>query len=173
MTLKYSFAARLLHWVMALGLWATFLLGKYISGLEGFSLETIQYISTHKAIGFLLLLLVFVRLGFRIYQSRPPLMLTKTQAIAAKVGHNLLYFLMILTPLLGLIGSSYSGFSVPLFSEHIVVPTFTVADLDISKTLFWYHGISAMALILLSLGHIAFALWHHFIERDNSLSKML
>ena len=66
----YGFIARSFHWVMALIILGMVLLGFYMTDLD-FSPFKLSLYDWHKSFGTLVLMLVFLRLGWRLTAGKP------------------------------------------------------------------------------------------------------
>jgi len=165
-----------LHWLMALLLSALVLLGLYMTSLPdvGFDTWKIRLILYHKQLGVLALMLVTLRILWRIGSVLPRLVetLPEWQKVAARFVHLCFYALMLALPLTGWLMSSATGIPVS------VLGLFTLPDLvpyddrlfQVFVAAHWYLG---YALIVCMLAHIGAALRHQFLSRDNTLKKML
>ncbi|WP_428399639.1 cytochrome b [Marinobacter salarius] len=153
---RYGRVSRVLHWGMALLiLWqflsagAHFLLGD--TAVEEF------FWATHKPLGLLLFVLIFVRVLWALMNvSRRP----QSVNAAAKAGHIALYMLLVIVPGLALLrqygsGKSFEPFGIPLFSgfEGDETP-WMVAPGDL------LHSWLGWVLLAIILGHIFMVVWH-------------
>lgn len=139
----------------------------------------------HKSFGILVLLLALVRLVWRWTHTPPPLSKTMThfEKRAAHGMHVFLYAVMIILPLLGWLGVSASPLRMPtrifgLFTlPHLPIysdsASFDSSAGTIASTLFDMHAFVAYVAIALIILHIAAALKHHFIGKDDTLLRML
>ena len=158
---------------MAIGIWTAFILGRYVSNAESFTVQLVPLLVFHKSVGFVLFVLVCLRLSLWFGQKSPPIPLPRTHARIAKFGHALIYLFMISTPILGILGNSYSGFSLPVFSNQVAIPVFVSPDEEIASFLFFLHGFSAIVLIVLSIGHLCMALWNSYVTKIVPISRMI
>src|SRR5690606_37436923 len=88
---KFSLLARLLHWLMAVGIIAMLFIGV---GMVASVSERHQWLlQIHKPLGIALLVLVCLRLATRLYKGAPalPADLPVYQRLAALASHVLLY----------------------------------------------------------------------------------
>lgn len=153
---RYGSVTRMLHWGMAL-----LLCWQFVTTLVRVSLpDTALYDAiwpTHRSLGFLLLVLMLVRLGWAWANRtrRPPAV-----SAAARAGHLTLYGLLIVVPVLALLrqfgsGRAYTPFGIPVMSgfegERI---EWMVAAGNL------FHGGLGWTLLALILGHVAMAFWH-------------
>jgi cytochrome b561 len=178
----YSAVAITLHWLIALGILTNIALAWWFGTLKG--AEAIPPIQLHKSIGITVLLLTLIRIGWRLTHAAPALPDTMRpwEKWAANGTHFVLYLLMLGLPLSGWAMVSAS----PLIKVHPTVlygivhwPAFPLLPTDSDqlhdthKLLDKTHellGWIAYATITL---HVAAALKHHLIERDDVLSRMI
>lgn len=176
-SLRYGVPARLLHWLMALLIAIQLLVGVIMSYrgnvLDLWNATTDFLYSTHKSLGFLLLILLLVRFLIRMIAGAPPpeTDLPRWQIRVAAANHAGLYLLLLLVPLLGWFGTSLFP-ALEVFST-ISLPAISGPDRAASDTVFTLHGLAALLLALLIGLHVGAALHHHFIRRDGVLRRML
>lgn len=164
--------ARLLHWLMALMIIAMLFIG---AGMVASVSERHEWLlQLHKPLGVAILLLVIVRLVVRFTTRQPslPADLPGWQALAAKASHVLLYALMLVLPLLGWGMISAAGDPVML-SDSLQLPSILPADAPTFALLRKAHGYLAYLLFLTVLVHLAAALFHGWVRRDEVLDSML
>ncbi|WP_434604414.1 cytochrome b [Pseudomonas sp. R1-7] len=164
--------ARLLHWLMALMVIAMLFIGAGM--VASVSERHAWLLQLHKPLGIAILLLVILRLLVRFTTQVPPLPadLPGWQALAAKASHVLLYALMLVLPLLGWAMISAAGDPVML-SESLRLPSILPADAQTFALLRKAHGYLAYLLFLTVLVHLAAALFHGWVRRDEVLDSML
>jgi len=152
---KYSTLQIVLHWLIALLIIAAWLLSdgmgealrtRVQSGATGIEGNTI-----HVWLGGATFLLVLIRIVVRLIQGAPGPVPGGSELIekAGVWGHRLLYVLMVLTPALGA-ATWYGGIG---FTGEL-------------------HDLSSSALMLVALGHAVMAIYHQFILKDGTLSRM-
>jgi len=170
---RYTRTAIALHWLMALLLSGLFTVGVYMHDLP-LSPQKLKIYSWHKWAGVSLFLLVLVRLAWRIGHRPPalPEILPGWQKVAAHGLHFLLYLLMISIPLSGWLMSSAKGFQTVWFGV-LPLPDLIGKDRELGKILEEVHSILNFGLLTLVVAHAAAALKHHFVEKDDVLSRML
>lgn len=172
-TQRYTHTAIFLHWLVALGLIATFALGYYMEGLP-FSPNKLKLISWHKWAGMALLALAVVRLAWRLTHRAPalPAEMGPASRLAAHAGHLLLYGLMLAIPLTGWLASSAQGVPV-VWLGMWQLPDLIAKNQAVGGFLQDTHMVLNYSLLVVVVGHVAAALQHHFIKKDTVLARML
>lgn len=171
---RYGLVARALHWAIGL-----LLLGQIVAGFCAFefmakSAERSALIGVHKALGVVLLILVLVRIGWRI-NDRPPALpaaLPERERKLASGGHHLLYLLMLLMPVLGILIVAYAGGSTDVFGMF-TVPAFVGKDEALHDFFEDAHVWGAYALAAIIAVHAGAALWHKLVRKDGIAERML
>ena len=173
MTTQYTRTAKGLHWLMAILFFGLLALGFYMHDLP-LSPEKLQLYSWHKWAGVTAFLLVLVRLAWRIAHRPPalPASMPKLMQLAAHAGHLALYLLMLAIPLSGWLMSSAKGFQTVWFGI-LPIPDLLEKNKELGAQLAEVHEALAILFILTLLAHIAAALKHHFIDKDDILTRML
>ncbi|HLR86286.1 MAG TPA: cytochrome b [Wenzhouxiangella sp.] len=164
---RYGFAGRALHWGMALLLGVQFLSVLSRVLLKDTAIEAFLW-PLHKPNGFLLLVLVIVRIIWALasMKSRPPAVST-----FSKAGHAAMYALVLIIPTLALLrqygsGRAFSPFGLPLF------PGFEGRVEWMMKPASLFHGWLGWALLALIAGHVFMAFWHRGRGRSDVFRRM-
>ena len=170
---RYTRTAVFLHWLMALGLIGTFALGFYMEGLP-LSPNKLKLYAWHKWAGMSLLVLAVVRLAWRLSHRAPtlPNSMSAREQWLAHAGHWLLYLLMLAIPISGWLMSSAQGFQVVWFGV-VPLPDLVPRNETLGEVLRIVHVVLNYTLLITVIGHIAAALQHHFIKKDDVLTRML
>lgn len=169
---QYDAVTKGLHWLMALliiGLWGV---GLAMEEMPKGDLRS-QVIGLHKALGVVVLALVVLRLAWRATHAAPPLpdTMPAIEKLGAKLGHWALYALMIAIPIDGILMSQAGGRAVNVFG--LTLPTFIEKN-DALKSLFGDgHEVMAWVLAAVLVVHVAAALRHHVVFKDDVLRRML
>lgn len=173
MKTTYTATAKALHWLMAALLFGLLALGFYMHDLP-LSPEKLQFYSWHKWAGVTAFLLVLIRLSWRVTHRPPalPASMPPIMQLAAHAGHLLLYVLMIAIPLSGWLMSSAKGFQTVWFGV-LPIPDLIGKDKELGYLLALVHKGLNLSFLAVLFGHIAAALKHHFIDKDDILIRML
>ena len=170
---KYGIAAKTLHWLVGLLIIVAWIVGAYAGDLLNSDPMKGKLFNLHKSTGMVILMLVMIRVCWRLYdvQPRSPSLLTQVQAFAAHLVHYLLYAFMLIQPLSGWAMSSAAGYNPSLFGLFQFP-----ALVEKSKTgalLFRaIHDGSANILLILFILHVVGALYHHYYLKDNTLKRI-
>lgn len=169
---RYTFTAIALHWLLAVLIIGTFLVGWQMASMP-FSPQRLKLYNWHKWAGSVILALSALRLLWRLF-NRPPanLPMSPAQRIAAHATHHLLYLLFFAVPLVGWAYSSAAGFPIVVFGL-VPLPDFVPVDKALAAAIKPWHGWLAYSLAVLVVLHVAAALKHHFIDRDGLLHRMV
>ncbi len=170
---RYGHLAIFLHWVMAVIVIALLALGLWMVRLP-MSLQKLKFFGWHKEYGIMVLMLVCVRLGWRVGNVVPrmPAHIAQFQKFAAHAMHYVLYFLLVAMPLTGWMISSAAGLPVSFFG-WFVLPDLVAPSDNLMEWLELIHewlGYACVAAITL---HASAALQHHFYHKDDILRRML
>ena len=173
MTNKYSKVAIILHWVIALLIFANFYLA---SAAEDLPREAQgAFMVPHKAIGISILLFSFLRLFWRVGHKPPPLpdTLPLWQARLGKFVHLLFYFLIIAVPLSGWLMASAHPQAPPVDFFGLFDATLPIdKSKDMAGIGHEVHEILTKPLFVLILLHIIGALKHQFADRLPFIQRM-
>lgn len=162
-----------LHWLMALVIPALFGVGLWMTGLDYYSSWYKTAPDLHKSFGILLAFLLVLRLAVIGWRGKPAALPGRSiqQRLATGV-HLLMYLLLIGILVSGYLISTADGRGIPVFNLFEVpgMGAFFNDQADIAGEIHFYL---AWALVLLAAVHALAALKHHFIDRDNTLKRML
>lgn len=169
---QYDSIAKSLHWLMAvliIGLWCV---GLTMEELPKGDLRS-QIIGLHKAFGVVVLMLVVVRLAWRATHVAPelPSTMPKLEQLGAKLGHLALYALMIALPIDGILMSQSGGRAVNVFG--LVLPTMVEKNEQMKEFYGEGHEVLAWVLAVVLVVHVAAAIRHHVMLKDDVLRRML
>lgn len=169
----YGNTARALHWLTALLVAGLYCVGYVMHNLEPSPLR-LQLFSYHKWTGVTVFGLALLRLLWRGWSPPPPLPghLRAWEKSLAEMTHRLLYLLLFLVPLSGWLMSSAKGFQTVYFGL-LPIPDAVGKNPALGATLDEVHYALNSLLLIVVIGHVAAALKHHFLNRDEVLSRML
>lgn len=169
----YTPTAKVLHWLVALAVIGIIALGlSFDFAPDGSRTQDLMFL-VHKSTGIVVLILMIVRLGWRLLNPPPPPEpdMPRLMRTVAAINQYALYALLFALPVIGWAGSDAYGAPVSLYGV-IPLPSLLAKNEDLSKQIFAVHetlGLTAAGLIGL---HILGALYHRFVRRDAVLARM-
>lgn len=166
--LKWSVSSRIFHWISAILLLVTWLMILLYDNLDSG-----LYIGLHKSFGISLLFWMIARVINRVVtKAPPPIAMPKWQLLLSKLSHFGLYALLIAMPMAGLLMSVYGGRPVDIFGL-LQIPVFVTPDRDLARFYNDLHtDIIWPIIVVFTLIHIAAALYHQFVKKDNLMARM-
>jgi cytochrome b561 len=168
---RYGSGAVALHWLLAVGLVATFLVGLQASDMP-VSPQRIRWINYHKWCGITILALSALRLLWRLGHRPPPMpAMPRLQFLVAQWTHRVLYLCFFAVPLAGWAYSCAAGFHV-VYLGLVRLPDLVSKDKALADVLHDVHFTLAWTLAVLVGLHVAAAFKHHFLDRDGLLWRM-
>lgn len=173
---RYTLPAIALHWLLALALLGMFGMGLFMVDLPISPLRLKMY-NWHKWAGVTVLTLSVLRLVWRLSHRPPALPAHVSEAMPAwqhwahHGTHHLLYALFFTVPLVGWAYSSAAGFPIVLFGV-LPLPDFVPADKALAELIKPWHEITALAMMGLVVMHVAAAIKHQWLDKDQLLSRM-
>jgi cytochrome b561 len=173
MPLKYDRMLVVLHWVLVIGLFYQLGLGLWMEDIPKDPPGVrAQWFNLHKSIGICLGLLILWRLGWRVTHSVPaaPIGNTEFQNKLSKWVHRVLYVCMVVLPVTGFLGSSFSQYPVKFFG--LALPKLWEPWPEGKELFSEIHEVTAFVMMILIILHISAAVWHQWVKRDGLLSRM-
>lgn len=164
--------SKALHWLIVLLIINQWVIAERAENATG--LAKVQAIGWHKSFGMTILALAIVRLVWRWLNPVPTLDgVTRTwERRLAGFSHLLLYGSIFAIPISGWLMSSARNFPVSWFGVF-QFPDLIGPDKPTYELLRDVHGALFSVLVCVALLHIAGALKHHFVDRNDVLKRML
>ena len=160
-----------LHWLVAIAVIGLFGLGLWMVELTYYDPWYQRAPNLHKSMGVLLFFVMLARLAWHLGNARPRLSGAPWEQGAARLVHGLLYLLLYALMVSGYLISTADGRAIDVFGLFRIPATLTGKQQeDIAGVV---HEFLAYGVIALATLHALAALKHHFIDRDNTLKRML
>lgn len=173
----YGLIHQTLHWCTALLILFLLALGIYMHDLpintEGEVAYKVWLYSLHKTVGITLLAVALIRIAWAIAQPHPAPLHKGVEAWAAKTVHWLLYGSIVAMPVLGWVHHAATEGYAPIWwplSQNLPLVPESAAVAHWFGTAHWVAGIILVGSLVL---HIAGAVKHAVIDRDQTLARML
>ena len=170
---QWGSISKLLHWLVVLLILAMAWIGLTMGDLPN-GPDKIATYALHKSIGITILVLVLLRLGWRLHAGAPaPVPGTPNwQDRIASLTHWALYALPLAMPISGWVLNSSSGFPLQWFGL-VNLPAIVGRDQELHELAENMHETLFWILITLVVLHAAAAFYHHLFQRDATLARML
>jgi cytochrome b561 len=171
---RYGAVVQGLHWATVLLVIAAWLLGTFGDDLpKGAARDTGLFI--HTSAGLAVLLIVVVRMLWRLADAPPPAEATPFGVWLDRAGqaaHVALYSLLVALTVAGIVALFARGKPLPLFGFGSIASPWA-ADRAFAHSVTEVHEFLANALLALAAVHAGAALVHHWVFRDRTLKRML
>lgn len=170
---SYGNTAKMLHWGMALLILSLlavieirgyFPKGAFRNNLRDWHIQS----------GLCVLLLIGIRIVWRSINSVPPIYppLPRVHQVAANLAHGILYILMLIIPIIGILSIQSRGDPLSFFGYPFPILLGEDSGLPYAKLIRNIHEYLGNIIIGLLVIHVASAIFHHMIRRDNVLKRM-
>jgi cytochrome b561 len=168
----FGWVSILIHWTSALLILFLFGLGIYMVGLGYYDDWYHKGPELHISLGLIVLLLMLVRVVWRIINPTPVDLAKPMHNIAAKLVKAGLYLAIFVVLISGYLITTAEGQPASMFNllKFPVLIELTAANVDLAGKLHEYFAWGIIALVVL---HVSGALMHHFFMRDRTLVRML
>jgi len=160
-----------LHWLLAAMIAGALVMGgQVLARTPNADPAKLLGLKMHMAIGIIILVLMLLRLAIHFKTKKPPQADIGNALLntGGSIAHYMLYALVIAMSLSGLAIANAAGLPAIVFggSGEALPADFN----DIAPRA--AHGLLALVLKLVILGHVLAALYHQFVRKDSLLSRM-
>lgn len=178
-TQGYGWVSIGFHWLSSVAILGLFALGVWMVELDYYSNWYHQAPEIHKSVGVLVMVVMLLRLVWNLVAGLPDLLVQNEGTIAAhwqrraiKAVHWLFYLWLLALGISGYLISTAEGHAVSVFGWFDVPVWMTPFDnqADLAGEMHEWLAYGLMGLVAL---HALGALKHHFIDKDNTLKRML
>jgi cytochrome b561 len=170
---RWGHVSQFLHWLIVALIIVQVTLGNIASDLP-VGVKKLAMFARHKSVGITILGLAVLRLLWRWLNPTPalPTTLKPYERTLAGLTHFGLYLLLFAMPLTGWMMTSARGFPVSWFGFW-QLPDFVPKNDTLYNVMKETHDTLALLLYAIVFVHVAAALKHHFLLKDNVLRRML
>ncbi|MSU65528.1 MAG: cytochrome b [Opitutus sp.] len=169
----YTPTAKVLHWLVAGFAFAQLSLGTWMIQIPKSPPGVrASWFNLHKSIGLTLGLVILLRLAWRLTHRAPPLPETipAWQRTLAKVCHFMLYVCLVVIPLSGYLGSSFTSYPIKYFGHTL--PQWGWESPALKDRCSQVHLTAIVIFVVLIALHLAAVLKHLFVDRDEIFQRM-
>ena len=172
MTDRYTRTAVALHWTVGALVVTALGMGWIMTDMVS-SPQKLRVYDWHKWTGITVLALFFVRALWRLTHPAPALLpMPAWQRRSAQFLHGLLYLMLLVQPITGWLYSNASGRAI-VYLGLVPLPNWWGRTRHWPANLRELHEAGATVLAIAVGLHLLAALKHHFIDRDDTLRRML
>jgi cytochrome b561 len=170
----YGWVAILLHWLVAITIFAMAGLGFYMVDLDYYNAWYHKAPYIHKSVGVLLLLVMLLRVFWRFGNVIPKAVegVKAWEEKIASLVHKAMYLLVFAIMGSGYLISTADAKSIDVFGWFELPATLTSIpnQEDVAGVV---HLVLVVILLVLVVMHAGAALKHHFIDKNRTLLRML
>lgn len=174
--LTLSKATMVLHWLVGLSIMTLIGVGLYMKENEVWSLYPI-----HKSVGVIVFVFILYRVIRRLKRGFPkPVNQYKShEVILSKIVQWVLLIGTLMFPISGMMMSGAGGHGITVFGLELLASNYNAAGetVALNETLAGMghetHEILGTIMMVMIGLHLLGALKHHFIDKDNTLKRML
>lgn len=171
---QYGVISKLIHWLSAITIIALFALGYWMVDLDYYS-EWYQLAPHwHESAGLLLFIVTLFRLVWRGIVIKPEAISSHSmfERKASAIMIFLLYFVLLVVLVSGYLITSADGKAIAVF-DWFKVSAFVLFSENQEDLAGAIHYYIAYTLIFFALVHALAALKHHFIDKDETLKRII
>ena len=171
MNSTYQTSQKIIHWVMALLIMLDLFVAQKFGG-EMTLADRLESRSDHATLGTIVIILFLLRIILRLRHGGVAANTSSPawQNKAASLAHLGLYILMATLMITGVLSAMSATSNISVFGLEINQGNTDNADF---LSIRFYHELATQLIIGLISIHILAALYHHFIQKDGVLLKML
>jgi len=172
-TSGFGWVTILLHWITAITVAGLFVLGWIMVDLTYYDSLYYKLPFIHKSVGILLGAVLLLKMFWKRFNTTASLASHgRLEIIGARLAHWVLILAMIIIVISGYLISTADGSGISVFDWFMVPATITTipGQEDLAGEV---HKIMAYGMALMVLIHAIAALKHHFIDKDDTLRRML
>lgn len=165
---RYGLISIIFHWLMALIIISTFILGLNLKHNFQYYYEVL---ALHNSLGITIFLLALLRVAWKYINIKPiPLPNKPILMKIATLTHIFFYIIFFTLPITGYILTNLQG-DIVLFYGYSL-PEVLEQNRGLKNYVHTIHDYVGNILLILFSLHVLGALYHHLIKKDNTLRRM-
>jgi cytochrome b561 len=173
-TQSWGAVARAFHWILGTLILGMIAYGWWMNHIPARP-DRFFYRSIHADIGYVVLLLLVLRLLWRVFNPTPalPADTARWERWLARANQGALYLATFIVAMLGWAHSGANARPYTSWFGLFDVPQFTSTDKAAAHLYEDYHIYGAYVLLALIVLHVVAVLYRHFYKRDRVLQRMV
>jgi cytochrome b561 len=168
---SYGAVAKALHWSLFVLIAFQVIEVQFVDAFPRESAGRAFMLAAHESVGMAVFALLVVRVMWKLSNDAPAPYGPAWQQRAARLAHGAMYVLIFVIPAIGYVVASARGQDPVLFGAAL--PAVVGRDRALARSTKEIHETLSWVLVAIVALHAAAALWHHFVERDDVLRRML
>lgn len=170
---QYTRTAMFLHWMAAATIFAM-LFTAFRAWSSSSQENELYWLHLHGSIGAAFAVVIAARIIYHFSTTQPPTLTNKAwESSLSRFVHKAMLSLVALQFITGPIDIWSGGWPIDVFGWFEIPPPFAKWSDASHGVIGTVHRLAGMAVLLLVVLHIAAALKHHWIDRDQTLRRML
>lgn len=167
----YGIVAKFLHWLIFALLVVQYAIGSIMPHI-GRKTVNEGWVSWHFSVGAAILFFIVLRLVWRLLHPVPQLpTLAPWERLVSGITHWALYLLVLAMTLLGWAATNSRGWDVNLFGL-VTLPKLSPTGSEWGHQCGDIHNVLVYVLLGFIAVHVAGALYHYFVKRDQVVARM-
>ena len=165
---RYGLISIVFHWIMALIIIVTFLLGLNLKYNYQYYYEILKL---HNSFGITIFLLAIFRITWKFINIQPARLPNKKIFMKlATFNHIFFYILFFMMPITGYLLTNLQGDIVSFYG--VGLPEIIESNRDFKNYTHIIHDLLGNILLILFGLHVLGALYHHYLIKDNTLRRI-
>lgn len=168
----YGIVAKILHWLIFALLAVQYAIGSIMPHI-GRKTVNEGWVSWHFSVGAAILFFILVRLAWRLIHPVPLIpTMAPWERVVSGFTHWALYILVLVMTVLGWAATNSRGWDVKLFGV-VTLPQLAPKGSAWGHECGDIHNVLVYVLLGFIILHVAGALYHYFVKRDQVVGRML
>jgi cytochrome b561 len=168
---RFGWVAQAFHWATAILVLVAYVFGEGGPGV--FSEANRSTLTLHQTAGSLVLVLLVLRLIWRIFDGRPESAPSaRWMVVLSRIVHIVLFLLLAGLPISGIAGTFNSGHPLNILGLGAFGPP-GGGSTEVGEQILEVHELMGNLILYIAGLHAVAALFHHFVLRDRTLLAML
>ena len=171
----FGLVTRANHWITAFAFIFAIMVAMYAENFMEKGPERSEIMQLHFSLGVAVFSLMLIRLlWLKVSPNPQPIGDNRKEIVLAHIVKGFLYLAMLALPITGYVMVSLKGVDINVFGQFVVPNIFEVDKESTLREVAKFMHVNGAYFIMLVLAlHIAGALKHHFILKDNTLIRMM
>ncbi len=170
---EYGSVTKFFHWGIFIIFVCMFIIAEIMMDMDK-GPDKWQLYGLHKSTGLIVFFIILARILWKLVNIAPvlPNTMNSKQKMIAHTMHFILYICMLALPISGYVMSMAGDYGISFYGLFDVVNVLPI-NKQLADIAHEIHEIAATAIYILIPLHIAAAVYHHRVLKDNLLTRMM